>query len=127
MLALDSSCMMRRSISSISTEGIDLHAQAGGGFVDQSMACQGGTGSRDKRLEKRGRGKESGILDAHTVVHFIAFFNPRRIAMVSSTVGSLPGRVETCAPTRDLSQCILVFISASSRQSRAVRPAPAPA
>ena len=55
-------------------QGIDLHAQAGGGFVDQVDGFIGQKTIGDVAVRKRGGGKNSGVLDAHAVVHFIALF-----------------------------------------------------
>ncbi len=55
-------------------QGIDLHPQARRRFIDQVDGLVRQEAVRDVTVRKRGRRKNRRILDAHAVVHFIAFF-----------------------------------------------------
>ena len=57
-------------------QGIDLHAQAGRGLVNQVDGLVGQEAVRDVTVGKCGRRENGGILDAHAVMHFIAFLQP---------------------------------------------------
>ena len=51
---------------------IDLHAQRGGGFVDEVDGLVGQETVGDVAMRKRGRGDDRGVLDAHAVMQFVA-------------------------------------------------------
>ena len=53
---------------------IDLHAQSGGRFVHQVNRLVGKEPIRDVALRKHRRRDDGGVLDAHAVMHFVAFF-----------------------------------------------------
>ena len=55
-------------------KGVDLHAQTGGGFIDQVDRFVGQKAIRDIALRKHRSGNDGSVLDAHAVVHFVAFF-----------------------------------------------------
>ena len=84
-----SSCMMRRSISS-SSDGmrVDLDAQLRRGLVDQVDRLVRQEAVGDIAVRQHRRRDERRVLDAHAVMDFVALLRPRRIAIVSSTVGS---------------------------------------
>ena len=103
-----SSCMMRRSISSISIgQRIDLHAQARRGFVDQVDRFVRQEAVGDVAMRKRRRGKDRRILNAHAVMHFVAFFQAaqNRDGVFDGGLAR-PARAGSGVPARDLSRCI---------------------
>ena len=53
--------------------GIDLHAEAGGCFIDQVDGLVGQKAVRNVAVRKRGGGKDGSIFDAHAVMYFVAF------------------------------------------------------
>ena len=55
-------------------KGVDLHAQTGGGFIDQVDRFVGQKAIRDIALRQHRSGNDRSVLDAHAVVHFVAFF-----------------------------------------------------
>ena len=52
--------------------GVDLRAQAGGGFVDQVDGLVGQVAIGDVALRQRGGGDDGAVLDAHAVVDLVA-------------------------------------------------------
>src|SRR5713226_7415536 len=57
-------------------QGIDLHPQAGRRLIDQVNGLVRKEAVRNITVGKRGRGENRRILDAHSVVHFIALLQP---------------------------------------------------
>ena len=55
-------------------QGIKFHAQASGGFIDQVDGLIGEKAIGDIALRKHRRRDNGGVLNAHAVVHFVAFF-----------------------------------------------------
>src|ERR1700722_4707494 len=55
-------------------QGIDFHAKAGGGFVNQVDCFVRKKTIGDVTLGKHGRGEDGRIFDAHTVMDFVALF-----------------------------------------------------
>ncbi len=53
--------------------GVDLDAQAAGGLVHQVDGLVGEESGGDVAVGQHGRGHQSGVLDAHPVVHLVAF------------------------------------------------------
>jgi len=51
---------------------IDLHAQAGGGFIDQVDGLVWQEAIGDVAVRKSGGGQDGGVLDAHAVMNFVA-------------------------------------------------------
>ena len=54
--------------------GIDLDAQRGRRFVDQVDGFVGQEAVGDVAMRQGGRGHDGRVLDAHAVMHFVAFF-----------------------------------------------------
>ena len=52
---------------------IDFHAQSGGGFIDQVDGLVGQEAVGDVALRKHRGGDDRCVLDAHAVMHFVAF------------------------------------------------------
>src|SRR6516164_9511594 len=54
-------------------QGIDLHTEAGGGFVDEVDGLVRQEAIGDIAVGESRRGEDGRIFDAHTVIHFVAF------------------------------------------------------
>ena len=76
----------------------------------------------DVAMRQRGCGNDGTVLNAHTVMNFIPFFQPRKIEIVSSTVGSSTKRAGSGVPMRRLFQYVCGIRRASLRRRCAVRP-----
>ena len=68
--------------------GVDLHAQAGGGLVDQVDGLIRQEAAGDVAIREAGGGDQGGVLDAHAVVHLVALLKPAK-----DTDGVLRGRL----------------------------------
>ena len=55
-------------------QGINLHAQAGGGFVDEIDGLVRQEPIRDVAVGKRCRRDDGGVLDAHAMMYLVAVF-----------------------------------------------------
>ena len=124
-----SSCMMRRSISSISTRhGVDLDPEPGSRLVDQVDGLVGQEAVGDVAVrEHRGR-HQRGVLDLHLVVDLVLLLEAAQDGDGVLDRGlAARGPAGSAAPARRPSRCACGTRRAWWRPRSAARRAPAPA
>ena len=91
--------------------GIDLHAEAGGGFVDEVDGLVRQKTIGDIAVGESRRGQDGRVFDAHTVMHFVAFLQAAENGngVLDRRFGN-QDRLKTAFECRILLDVFLVFI-----------------
>ncbi len=97
-------------------------SSAHGGLVDQVDRLVRQEAGSDVAVGQRRRGHQRGVGDAHTVVHLVASFRPRRMPTVSSTEARRRTPAGSAAPARRPFRCTCGTRRASWRRPAAARP-----